>query len=135
MPYQETLRIGTSAPDGGAPMFRRDSTLQERATVTQITSISTAVTCNGYHGTITTFDPALAAGGEAAFTVNNSAVRSGDVVVVSVKSGPADSEHIVAYVTAVSDGSFQIALSNLAAANQGDGAMEINFAVISAPVF
>jgi hypothetical protein len=99
-------------------------------TVTQITSISTGVTLNTRRGAITTFDPALAAAGEAEFVVTNSVCRAGSVVLVSVASGPADDEHVFAFVSAVAAGSFSIVLSNLAAANQADGAMVINFAII-----
>lgn len=99
-------------------------------TVTQGTSITTGVTVTGRRGAITTVDPALAAAGEAEFVVTNSDVHADDVVCLSVASGPADNEHVVAFVTAVAEGSFNILLSNLAAANQADGAMVINFVVI-----
>lgn len=98
--------------------------------VTQATSITTGVTVNTKRGTITTVDPALAAAGEAEFTVTNSTVHPNSFVGVSVKSGPGDNEHVIAFVTAVAEGSFNICLSNLAAAAQADGAMEINFVVI-----
>ena len=99
-------------------------------TVTQITSITTGVTLNTKRGAITTFDPALAAAAEQEFVVTNSECHAGDVVVVSVASGPSDSEHVMAFVSAVSEGSFSIVLSNLATTNQADGAMVINFAII-----
>ena len=99
-------------------------------TVTQITSITTGVTLNTKRGAITTFDPTLAAAGEAEIVVTNSTVRAQSVVVVSVASGPSDDEHVIAAVTAVAAGSFNILLTNLAASNQADGAMVINFAVI-----
>jgi hypothetical protein len=99
-------------------------------TVTQITSITTGVTLDTKRGAITTFDPALAAAAEVEFVVTNNQVRAQSVVIVSVASGPADNEHVTAFVSAVSAGSFSIVLANLAAANQADGAMVINFAVI-----
>ena len=99
-------------------------------TVTQATSISTGVTLNTKRGAITTVDPALAAAAEAEFVVTNSECHSGDVVIVSVASGPSDNEHVMAFVSTVAEGSFSIVLSNLAAANQADGAMVINFAII-----
>ena len=99
-------------------------------TVTQITSITTGVTLNTKRGAITTFDPALAAAAEQEFVVTNSTVRAESVVLISIASGPGDNEHVVAFVSAVAAGSFSIVLSNLAAANQADGAMVINFVVI-----
>lgn len=98
--------------------------------VTQITSITTAVAVSTKRGAITTFDPALAAAAEAEFTVTNTQVHPGSAVVVSVASGPADGEHVMAFVSEVAEGSFKIVLTNLAAANQADGAMVINFAVL-----
>ena len=99
-------------------------------TVTQATSITTGVTLSTKRGAITTFDPALVAAGEVEFVVTNTECHAGDVVVISVASGPSDNEHVMAFVSAVSEGSFSIVLSNLAAANQADGAMVINFAII-----
>ena len=99
-------------------------------TVTQDTSISTGVTLNTKRGAITTVDPALAAAGEAEFIVTNSTVRAQSVVCISIASGPGDDEHVIAFVSAVAAGSFSIVLSNLAAANQADGAMVINFVVL-----
>ena len=99
-------------------------------TVTQITSITTAVTLNTKRGAITTFDPALAAAAEQEFTVNNTTVQPQSVVIVSGASGPADAEHVMAFVSSVSAGAFTIVISNLATTNQADGAMVINFAVI-----
>ena len=101
----------------------------DRGAVSQATDITTAVTINRAAGTITTQDPALAAAGETEFTVNNSVVEAGDVVAISIASGPADDEHVMAFVSSVSAGAFTIALTNLAAANQADGAMVINFIV------
>ena len=98
--------------------------------VTQITSISTGVTLNTKRGAITTFDPALAAAAEAEFIVTNDQCHAGDVVVVSVASGPGDNEHVFAFVSSVAEGSFSFVLSNIAAANQADGAMVINFCII-----
>ena len=98
--------------------------------VTQASSISTGVTLNTKRGEITTVDPTLAAAAEAEFVVTNSECHRGDVVVISVASGPADNEHVLAFVTTVAEGSFSIALTNLAASNQADGAMVINFAII-----
>lgn len=99
-------------------------------TVTQVTSITTGVTLNTKRGAITTVDPTLAAAAEQEFVVTNSECHANDVVVVSVASGPSDNEHVMAFVSAVSEGSFSIVISNLATTNQADGAMVINFAII-----
>lgn len=110
-----TVKIGYATGAGGA--------------VTQITNRSTAVTVNATSGAITTDTTSLAAGAEATFTVNNSAVEVGDVVVVCARSGQTAATSIPA-VTAVAAGSFAITLTNLNASTADTGAMIINFAVI-----
>ena len=101
------------------------------SSVTQITSRATAVTVNGLSGKITTDDTSLAAAAEAVFTVNNSSVAIGDVVVISARSGQTAGTSIPV-VTAVAAGSFDITLSNIHASTADTGAMIINFAVIKA---
>lgn len=72
--------------------------------VTQITSRTTAVTLNKLCGSITLVS---AAGSTAAasFTVNNSKVNAGDVVMICQKSG---TDKYSVGASAVADGSFQI---------------------------
>lgn len=99
--------------------------------VTQATSRSTGVTLNKISGAITTNNTSLAAGAEAQFTVTNSTVAIGDVILLSTRSGQT-SNTSVAFVTAVAAGSFQITLSNLNATTADTGAMVINFIVLKA---
>lgn len=72
--------------------------------VTQATSRTTAVTLNKMCGAITLFG-AAGSTTAASFTVNNSLVNAGDVVVLSQKSGT-DKYDLSA--TAIADGSFQV---------------------------
>ena len=51
-------------------------------------------------------------------------------MAISVASGPGDNEHVIAFVSSVAEGSFSIVLSNLAASNQADGAMVINYVIL-----
>lgn len=99
--------------------------------VTQATNRTTGVTLNTISGAITTNNTSLAAGAEAAFTVTDSAVAVGDVIVLSARSGQTAGTS-VPLVTAVAAGSFQITLSNLHASTADTGAMIINFVVIKA---
>lgn len=99
------------------------------ATVTQATSKSTAVTCNGRTGQITTSNASLAKGVGVSFTVNNSQIVSAkDVVIVSIASGGTLNSYQVA-VDAVAPGSFSICI-----VNNGSGplaeALVINYAII-----
>lgn len=102
-------------------------------TVTQLTSRTTGVTINAICGAITTNNASLAAEASAAFTVTNSSVAIGDVVVVSQRSG-ANGGATDVYVSAVAAGSFHITVmnNNAAAGTAETGAIIINFAVIKA---
>jgi hypothetical protein len=99
-------------------------------TVTQTTSKSTGVTINKSCGTITTHNENLNAITEVVFTVTNSQVSAGDVVVVS-PSATGSTAVYTAAVQAVAAGSFQIRLRNNSGANNYAEAVQINFAVIN----
>ena len=99
-------------------------------TVTQITSITTGVTLSTKRGAITTFDPALAAAGEATFTVTNTTVNLTSNVIVSVRTNVTAGGPVLAFVSAITAGTFNITLTNLHATTQADTAMVINFVVI-----
>lgn len=99
--------------------------------VTQITNRSTGVTLNNLTGTITTVTTSLAAEAAATFTVTDSQVAIGDVVVVSQQSGSNGGNTDVG-VTTVAAGSFAITVANNNASGgtAETGAILINFAVI-----
>lgn len=102
--------------------------------VTQLTNRSTGVTVvpnPSICGAITTNNTSLAAGAEATFTVTNSAVAVGDVVVVCARSGQTAATSIP-FVTTVAAGSFNITLSNFNASTADTGAMIINYLVLKA---
>lgn len=105
-------------------------------TVTQITNRSTGVTINAICGKIQTDTTSLAAGASAEFTVTNSAVAIGDVVVVSQRSGSSNVAGVagvtVVSVVTVAAGSFIISVNNLSTTTAETGAIVINFAVIKA---
>ena len=101
------------------------------ATVTQITTRATGVTINTPCGKIQTDTTSLAALAAATFTVTDSAVAIGDVVVVCKRSGATNVKTIVE-VTTVAAGSFNITVYNADAVTAETGAIVINFAVIKA---
>lgn len=103
------------------------------AAVTQATNRTTGVTINALAGTITTNNASLAAEADAVFTVTNSTVEIGDVVVVCQQSG-SDGGNTMVHVVAVAAGSFDISVANnnAAAGTAETGAILINFAVIKA---
>lgn len=114
-----TAGVGYSTGAGGA--------------VTQATNRTTGVTINKTSGQITTSTASLAAEAAAEFTVTNSAVAIGDVVVTSQQSGSNGGDTDI-YVSATAAGSFNIkvANNNPAAGTAETGAIIINFAVIKA---
>ncbi len=103
------------------------------ATVTQITDRATGVTINAPCGAITTDSTSLSAEASAKFTVTNSKVAIGDVVVVAIRSGNIGL-NTTATVTVVADGSFVITVcnGNAAGGTAETGALIINFIVLKA---
>ena len=104
-------------------------TTSNNATVTQLTSKSTAVTANGRTGQITTSNASLAKGTGVSFTVNNNQVISTkDVIMVCIASGGTLNSYQVC-VDSISVGSFSICITN-----NGTGALAealiINFAIL-----
>jgi hypothetical protein len=99
--------------------------------VTQASNRTTGVTLNTLCGTITTNNASLGAELSAEFTVTNSLVSIGDVVVCCQQSGAVGVMTDV-YVSTVANGSFKIkvANNNAAAGVAETGAILINFAVI-----
>ena len=133
------VNIGTKA----SASFTQESAQSSSATIgigyatgagaaqSQATDRTTTVVCTGMSGTITTQATSLAAQTSVAFTVTNTSVAIGDVIVLSIQSGPTGLKTI-ATVTTVAAGSFQINLFNTDAAVADTGAAIINFAVIKA---
>ena len=85
-----------------------------KSTVTQITSATTPVTINAAAGSITTVSQTLGPGVSLTFTVNNSAVSTGNIVIANVKDyGGGTSTFPYVYVNNITNGSFDIVLINL----------------------
>lgn len=103
------------------------------SSVTQATNRTTGVTISTLTGSITTNNASLAAEAAAVFTVTNTLVEIGDVVVISQRSG-SNGGNTVVWVSTVAAGSFTITVANnnAAAGTAETGAIIINFAVIKA---
>ena len=116
---QMTGSFGYAAGSGGA--------------VTQATNRTTGVTINKLSGTITTNNTSLAAEAAAKFTVTNSTVAIGDVVLVAQQSGAVGVMTTVE-VVAVAAGSFDLSVmnGNAAAGTAETGAILDNFIVVKA---
>lgn len=105
--------------------------VQGQVAVTQLTNITTGVTCNAYSGVITTVSQTVAAGAEAEFTVTNNKVAATDIVVACIKTHTSAGSY-VANVSTVANGSFKIQLTNLHGSNAGNNVLVINFIVLKA---
>ena len=97
------------------------------AAKTQLTSRTTAVTCDSLCGAITLFAAAGSATA-ASFTVNNTFVDATDTIVLSVKSSTTNLYQVM--VTAVAADSFQITFFTTGGTTSDSPV--INFAVIKA---
>ena len=86
--------------------------LYNTGTVTQLTSITTAVTLDTLNGVITTVSSTLAANAKTFFTVNNSNVTATSIVLVSVQYDEAATGIPVVGISDVATGSFKVVLSN-----------------------
>lgn len=106
-------------------------THEGQVAVTQLTSITTGVSCNALSGAITTASQTVAAGAEADFVVSNDKVAATDVVVVCVRTHSSAGSFLAA-VAAVADGQFTVRLTNLHASAAGDNVLVLNFFVIKA---
>lgn len=87
-------------------------TLYSTGTVTQGTSITTAVTLDTLNGVITTVSSTLAANAKTFFTVKNSNVTATSVIIVSVQYDEAATGIAIANVSDITTGSFKVVLSN-----------------------
>jgi hypothetical protein len=86
--------------------------LYDNGTVTQATSITTAVTLNTFNGVITTVSSTLAANATTFFTVNNSNVTATSRILVTAQYDEAATGIVVLSVSDIAAGSFKVVISN-----------------------
>lgn len=124
--YRETLptdvpnllAIGSKDPsrdDAWLPMAVNAEPLQSlynTGTVTQLTSITTAITLDTLNGVITTVSSTLAANAKTFFTVNNSNVTTASRIIVSAEYDEAATGIVVLSVSDIAAGSFKVVISN-----------------------
>ena len=119
----------TTSASNGQPF---GYTTKQGAAVTQITNRATGVTINAMCGQITTDTTSLAAEASAKFTVTNSYVKEGDIIVLSFRDAVALNTDVV--VTDTDNGTFELTVinNNVASGTAETGAIIINFAIIRA---
>ena len=103
--------------------------LTSKSSITQDTSLTTAVTINSPCGFITTVNTALATRGSAAFTVNNSCVKSDSIVHSNIVNFNG-AGIINMRVGSIVDGSFSINLRNADWIDASTGPIKIGFTVL-----
>jgi hypothetical protein len=112
------LTIGAKDPsrdDSYLPLAVNAAPLQslyDNGTVTQLTSITTAVTLNAFNGVITTVSSTLAANAKTFFTVNNSNVTTASRIIVSAEYDEAATGIVVLGVSDIAASSFKVVISN-----------------------
>ena len=119
--------VTSTAPTGGGIGYATGA----GGAVSQLTDRITGVVLSKLAGQITTHNASLAAEAAAEFTVTNTTVAIGDVVVVAIQSGTNGGNTNV-FVSTVAAGSFKIKVANdnAAGGTAETGAIIINFAVI-----
>lgn len=98
-----------------------------QVTVTQATSITTAVTANGSSGVITTVSSTTTPNSTDSFTVNNSACTSTSVVVASLCGYTGSNLPPIVTVSGVSNGSFTVNVTNINSTFSLNGVLSISF--------
>ena len=98
--------------------------------VTQETDKATTVVLSKVCGQITMDDDALAAAAEVSFTVTNTTVAAGDVVLVNHSSGGTGGAYL-AQANTIAAGSFKITVANLSAGSLSE-AIVLTFIVFKA---
>lgn len=100
----------------------------------QSSSFSEAVEINEVSGKITLYGGALSAGTQAQFTVTNSTVTAASRILLTVEGPGAsletDNSIIIASLGAVSNGAFDVVLTNIGGANTDTRSRKIHFLVI-----
>jgi len=128
------LAIGAKDPsrdDGYLALAVNAEPLQavyDTANVTQITSITTAVTVNAHNGTITTVSSTLAGAANTSFTVNNSKVTTASKILLTVDSITTGMPILV--TNTIANGSFIIKIINASAATALNSTLKISYLIL-----
>jgi hypothetical protein len=102
-----------------------------KGTVTQGTSVTTAVTLNQPAGELVTFSlAAIAADTTATFTVNNSYVKADSLILANVVDWTGSTGFPLIIVDDVVAGSFKISIRNVSASAALDGVLTVGFAIM-----
>ena len=105
--------------------------LEDGGAVTQASNRTNGVTLNKLTGKVTGDDASLTAGAIAVHTVTNTTVTVTDVIIINKVSGDADTR---AWVDAVANGSFNVAVYNSHGSDADTTAFVYNFVVLKGSI-
>ena len=100
--------------------------LYDTANVTQITSITTAVTVNAHNGTITTLPSTLTGTATTTFTVNNSKVTTASKILLTVDYTGTTGMPLVT-TNGIANGSFAIKFKNASGTTTLNAVLKISY--------
>lgn len=105
-------------------------------TVTQLTSKTTGVTLNNLTGAITMNGATLSNNTSVSFTVTNSTVAANDIIIVNQKSGAATAGSYRAFADTITNGTFNITVTNISGSVSGGltESVVISFIVIKGAI-
>ena len=95
------------------------------------TETSGTATANGVIGQVTSEALTTAAWAEDSITISNNRVKATSVILANVEYGTATQGSPIGWVKSVSDGSFVVELTNVAASDALDGTVIWKFLVIN----
>ncbi len=98
-----------------------------KSTVTQVTTINTAVTINKRAGVITTMIASVGSELTTSFTVNNNTCSSDSIVIANIQDYAGSAGNPSVYVNTVATGSFVITIVNASSAASLNGTLGISF--------
>jgi hypothetical protein len=128
------LAVGAKDPsrdDGYLSLVVNAAPLQavyDTANVTQLTSMTTAVTVNAHNGTITTVSYTLSGTTNASFTVNNNKVTTASKILLTVDSTTAGIPILV--TNTIANGSFVIKVINASTTTALNSTLKISYLIL-----
>jgi len=124
---------GLTVTAGGITLSDGSIVYENYVAVTQLSTHATTVICSALSGIITLYSVDLVAGAQATFTVTNTFVAVGDVVLLHIGNYADASGTGTATVHDVASGSFKVWLDNNHASEAAfNNATTLNFVVIQA---
>jgi len=100
----------------------------DKANVTQITSMTTAVTVNAHNGTITTVPFTTGISSSTPFTVNNNKVTTASKILLTVDSTTTGVPVLV--TNTIANGSFVIKVNNVSTAAALNSTLKISYLIL-----